>query len=81
VMMAKVRVDEHYRITIPKDIRERMNIKTGDELVMYEEHGLIILRKPTGKELLRLAGCWHGYPEDPEKFVNELRRVWSSWRP
>jgi len=79
-LRAVVKVGEHYQVTIPEDIREKLGIKPGDELLVSERNGLIIMRKAVGKGLLKFAGCWRGYPEDIGVFMSELRKVWSTWR-
>ena len=79
-MRAVVKVGEHYEVTIPEDIREKLGIKPGDELLVSERNGLIIMRKAMKKDLLEFAGCWRGYPEDVRVFMSELRKVWSTWR-
>jgi len=75
-----VKVGERYQVIIPEDIREKLGIKPGDELVVSERNGLIIMRKATRKDLLKLAGCWQGYPADVGAFLSELRKVWSTWK-
>jgi len=30
--------------------------------------------------LLELAGCWRGYPGEPDEFFKELRKLWSTWK-
>lgn len=32
------------------------------------------------KNLLDFAGCWKGYPENPDEFMKELRKLWSTRR-
>lgn len=34
--------------TIPKDVRDRLNLKPGDELMYTIDHGRIIIRPRTG---------------------------------
>jgi len=43
----KVRVGKRFTITIPKEVRERLNIKEGDELDLTIVNDSIILRKST----------------------------------
>ncbi len=44
-MYSKVRVDGKGRITLPKEVREALNIKEGDELIVIVKGGKIILEK------------------------------------
>lgn len=40
-------IDDLGRIVIPKDIREKLNIKANDTFNIYEDNGLIILEPST----------------------------------
>ena len=76
-----VKVTRKYQVTIPKGVREKVGIKIGDKLKVMNKGELIVLKK-IGKRrnLLDLAGCWRGYPEDPEELMEELRKLWSTWK-
>jgi len=43
----KVRVGKRFTITIPKEVRERLGIKEGDELDLILTDDGILLRRPT----------------------------------
>lgn len=43
------------QITIPKELREKLDLKQGDKLVLLEEEGNIILRKVSLAELRQQA--------------------------
>ncbi|MBD3196996.1 MAG: AbrB/MazE/SpoVT family DNA-binding domain-containing protein [Candidatus Lokiarchaeota archaeon] len=49
-MNAESEIDEKGRIQIPKKIRERLNIKSGEKLFFQIEDEKIILRKTTSIE-------------------------------
>ena len=75
------RVTRKYQVTIPKEIREKVGVEVGDELRVMEKDDLIVLKKVNKKRnLLDFEGCWKGYPENPDEFVRELRRLWSTWK-
>jgi len=42
----KVRVGRRFTITIPKEVREKLGIKEGDELDLIVVNDSIVLRKP-----------------------------------
>ncbi len=43
------------QITIPKELREKLDLKKGDKLVLVEEEGNIILRKVSLEEVRKQA--------------------------
>ena len=60
----------------------KTGIKVGDEFQVMDKGELIVLKKINKeKTILDFAGCWEGYPEDPEKFMEDLRKMWSTWKP
>ena len=42
-----VKVSEKGQIAIPVDVREEVNIREGDELILIEEGGRIVIEKST----------------------------------
>ena len=81
-MTSKTRVTRKYQVTIPKEVRKKVGVEVGDELKVTDKGELIILQKMSKeKTILDFAGCWEGYPEDPEKFMEDLRKLWSTWKP
>jgi bifunctional DNA-binding transcriptional regulator/antitoxin component of YhaV-PrlF toxin-antitoxin module len=62
-------------------VRKKVGVEVGDELKVMDKGELIILQKVSkAQSLLTFAGCWKGYPEDPEEFMRDLRRLWSTWK-
>ncbi|MCD6494063.1 MAG: AbrB/MazE/SpoVT family DNA-binding domain-containing protein [Archaeoglobaceae archaeon] len=52
--MPVVKIDEKGRILLPKEIRDRMNIKPGDEfLVANIDENAIIIKKTDVKKMLK----------------------------
>jgi len=75
------RVTRKYQVTIPKEVRKKVGVEVGDELKVMDKGELIILQKASkAKSLLTFAGCWKGYPEDPEELMRDIRRLWSTWK-
>jgi len=79
--MEKVKVTRKYQVTIPKEVRRKVGVNIGDELKVIDKGELIVFQKiDKKKSLLEFAGCWKGYPENPDEFMRELRRLWSTWK-
>jgi len=80
--MEKVtKVTRKYQVTIPREVRRKVGVEIGDKLRVMEKGELIVLKKMGKKKsLLEFAGCWKGYPENPDEFMRELRRLWSAWK-
>jgi len=76
------KVTRKYQVTIPKEVRKKVGVEVGDKLKVMEKGELIVLKKVRKKKsLLEFAGCWKGYPEKPDEFMRELRKLWSTWKP
>jgi len=75
------KVTRKYQVTIPKEVRKKVGVAVGDKLKVMERGEFIVLKKVSKKKsLLEFAGCWKGYPENPDEFMRELRRLWSTWK-
>ena len=80
-MEQETKVTRKYQVTIPKEVRRKVGVEIGDKLRIMEKGELIILKKVGKKKtLLDFAGCWKGYPENPRKFMSELKKLWSTWK-
>ena len=80
-MEQETKVTRKYQVTIPKEVRRKVGVEIGDKLRITEKGELIILKKVGKKKtLLDFAGCWKGYPENPRKFMSELKKLWSTWK-
>jgi len=80
-MTSKTRVTRKYQVTIPKEVRKKVGVEVGDEFKVTDKGALIVFQKvskPRG--LLTFAGCWKEYPEDPEEFMKDIRKLWSTWK-
>jgi antitoxin PrlF len=78
---AKTRVTRKYQVTIPKEVRKRVGVEVGDEFKVADKGEFIVLEKVSKpRDLLSFAGCWNEYPEDPEEFMKDIRKLWSTWK-
>ena len=85
-MSADRRIDEKGRITLPKELRDRLGLDPGEEVVVELEDGSIRVRPHIAREGARnqLRGCIN---EDTRKRPVEridptdLKRVWTNDLP
>ena len=64
------------QVTIPLDIRKKLNLKTGDEILFKVENGKILLQKKTpGREAFQkfIGFLGHLKGQDPDMIIDELR--------
>jgi AbrB family looped-hinge helix DNA binding protein len=55
--MQTVKVSPKYQVVIPKQLRERLKLRPGQELVIYEVEGQIRLDTPHKPKSLRGLAC------------------------
>lgn len=67
------KVGERGQVTIPKELRERFGIRGGDEVVVREEDGKIVIEKSTLAE--RLAEGYRRRAERDEELDGEMTAV------
>jgi len=75
--MAKVKVTRKYQVTIPEEVRHKIGVRIGDELLVREEGEKIVLERPI--DLEKLAGSW-SHIESTERFMEEVRGLWKTWK-
>ena len=73
--MTTSKVTSKGQITIPKEVRERLGLRPGDELEFVEEAGTFRIRKHLGYNPF---ARWEGYlrhlaGHDPDELVREMR--------
>ncbi len=73
--MAKTRITTKGQVTIPKEVRERLALRPGDELEFTEEDGVFRLRKRVDPEVFKkyrgYLKEWAG--QDSDDLVREMR--------
>jgi AbrB family looped-hinge helix DNA binding protein len=74
-MVATTKMTSKGQVTVPKEVRERLGLRVGDELEFVEEHGEFRVRKRVGSATLQR---YRGYlkdliGQDPDRLVQEMR--------
>jgi len=75
--LTKAKVAAKYRVTIPREVRDKTGLRIGDELLVRVENEKIVMERPT--EIQKLAGSWD-HIESAEKFMKEVRGIWKAQR-
>jgi AbrB family looped-hinge helix DNA binding protein len=73
--MNKTKITTKGQITVPKQVRDRLGLRTGDELEFVEEAGVYRIKKCLPPTPLRK---YRGYfkelgGHDPDRMVEEMR--------
>ncbi|MCL2793590.1 MAG: AbrB/MazE/SpoVT family DNA-binding domain-containing protein [Spirochaetaceae bacterium] len=83
--MEVARVTSKGQITIPRDIRGKMNIKQGDKIVFFEDNGKCFFQNSASiaiktledfQKLMKGEAKKAGFtePEDVEKYIKSIRK-------
>jgi AbrB family looped-hinge helix DNA binding protein len=73
----KVKVTRKYQVTIPKEVRESIGVKVGDELLVSGSERRIVFEKPV--DLEELAGAWV-HVESTDGFMENVKTMWKTWK-
>ena len=75
-----VKVSSRYQIAVPRVARERLNIRTGDRLLVDVQDGLLILLRQPEDYTTHMAGLhgdiWSG--QDTTTYLQEERDAWKT---
>ena len=75
-IIAKITVSEKGQITIPKEVRERLNILKGDKIIVYLKDEEIVLKKPEKRRLVDILRSHTRWGVKGVKFQRKLREEW-----
>ncbi|WP_435197327.1 AbrB/MazE/SpoVT family DNA-binding domain-containing protein [Natronomonas sp. EA1] len=67
------KVGERGQVTIPKELRERFGIKGGDDVLIYEEAGKLVIERPVSRE--ELAAGYRQRASRTRKLAEEMEGV------
>jgi AbrB family looped-hinge helix DNA binding protein len=75
-----VKVSKRYQIVVPAAAREKLNIQSGDRLIVDIQDGMLILLPEPQDYAQHLAGLhkeiWEGV--DAQQYVDQERKAWDS---
>jgi AbrB family looped-hinge helix DNA binding protein len=66
-------VGERGQVTLPKELREKFDIRGGDEVSISEQDGKIIIEKPVSRE--KMAEGYRRRAEQSEDLAAELSGI------
>jgi AbrB family looped-hinge helix DNA binding protein len=75
-----VKVSSRYQISVPRIARERLNIQSGDRLLVDVQDGLLILIPQPQDYVAHLAGLYREVWADLDTtaYLNEEREAWTT---
>lgn len=76
--LPSVKVSNRYQIAVPQQARKRLQIKSGDRLLVDVQDGMIILMPEPGNYTQLLAGLHREIWEKSGEYVTEERNAWTS---
>jgi len=75
-----VKVSKRNQIAVPAAARDRLNIKSGDRLIVDIQDGMLILIPEPHSFTHHMAGLqreiWEGI--DPQVYIDEERNAWTT---
>jgi AbrB family looped-hinge helix DNA binding protein len=75
-----IKVSSRYQVVVPRIARERLNIQSGDRLLVDVQDGVLILIPQPQDDVAHLAGLhkeiWAGV--DTTAYLGEEREAWNS---
>ncbi len=78
--MARVKVSSKHQISVPSEVRRKLNIRSGDQLLIDIRNGYVVLIPEPKRYAERLRGLhrevWS--ETDPQEYVHREREDWES---
>ena len=80
--MELAKIKPNGQITIPMNVREKMNLKVGDNILFFEENGKFFLQNSNSVVLSDFQKAMEGAakeagfnnPDDVTKYIKQLRK-------
>lgn len=71
--MGITKVTRNYQITLPADIRETLDIKVGDKIIVVSEGDAAMIKKVRKDSLGKAFGAWSTSKESGVDYVRKIR--------
>jgi len=71
--MGTTKVTRNYQITLPSDVRERLEIKVGDKIIILPGKNKAVIKKVRKDALERAFGAWGPSREPGVAYVRKIR--------
>lgn len=71
--MGTTKVTRNYQITLPEDVRESLDIKIGDKIIVLPEKDEAVLKKMKRDVVERAFGAWGSSRESGVKYARKIR--------
>ena len=66
------------QVTIPKEVRDKLGLRSGDKVVFSIENGEATIRKVKQERLTTLLGRQEAWEVESVGFQRRLRKEWAS---
>ncbi len=71
--MGITKVTRNYQITLPADVREILDIKVGDKIIILPEKNGAVIKKIRKDAIERAFGAWGTSKESGVEYVRKIR--------
>lgn len=71
--MGTTKVTRNYQITLPTDVREMLDIKIGDKIIIVPEKNEAVIKKIRKDALEKAFGAWGASKESGVAYVKRIR--------
>lgn len=71
-----IKINSRYRISIPKQVRKSLKIKSGDRLLVDVQDGMIVLLPEPQDYTRSLKGLYREVWENSSNYVEQERNAW-----
>ena len=81
--MELAKITSKGQVTIPRDVRKKMDLKTGDKILFFEDNGKIFLQNSNSVVLTDFQKAMEGAaieagfnnPDDVVDYIKQLRKT------